>query len=1749
MNVSHESVEPLAIVGLAVRAPGAGSADQFWRNLVEGRESVTFFTDEEQRRLGVSAEDLEHPTWVSAAPIVDEARDFDAAAFGMTDREVLVMDPQHRMFLEVSRTAFDDAGYDPGTYSGAIGVYGGIGATNYQWENLRANREIWDAVAGQLSISTANSPDYLATQVSYRMNLRGPAMTVMTACSTSLVAVHLAAEAIRNGECDMAVAGGACIELPYGHGYVSMEGYTSPDGHCRPFDAQAEGTLWGSGAGVVVIKRLADAQADGDRIRAVIRGNAINNDGSGKVGFSAPSVEGQVGAVTAALEVGGIDPLSVGYVEAHGTGTALGDPIEVAALTQVYGRDTNRTQWCAIGSVKSNIGHLSQAAGVVALVKAVLSVESGLIPPTLHYTRANPAIDFAASPFAVADSLRRFTETAGPRRAGVSSFGIGGTNAHVVIEQAPPVEVSDAPESAGVVRLSAHTPAALDAMIEQLGRHLATTRDSLDDICATLHAGRPQLRHRFALAVADIDDAAEAIADPRRGHRGEVEPERREAPASVAFLFSGQGAQYPGMAAGAARASGVFADALQECLVEADDALRSLLLETTGSVEAAAELAQTRNTQPALFAVEYAAARWWMAHGVVPAAVGGHSIGEYVAAAIAGVMTPADAMRLVIARGELMDGMPSGLMVSVLADADEVRRVLASAGHPVDLAAVNGPGACVISGAAEPMAAAVADLDRAGLPHRALKVSHAFHSRTMDPILERFAQIVSGVRLSPPQIPMLSNVTGTWITDEQATDPEYWARHLRGTVRFADNMDALLSEGDWALVECGPGSQLVALAGMHGGAQIVVPSLPGPREQVDAQQVLLDSAARLWCAGVPVDTEGAPRRRVGLPTYPYQRQRHWVDLPEASASAGAPAAGTATSAPAQGAPAPAAPSDLPRDPRDWFAVASWRQLPPVTTTRIDAALVIGEEPGRAVARGLAAAGVRVDVVPEIPDALSDVDVVVDARPLTSADNWQSAILPSLKAVQRLADEGSAELVLLTEGAHDPTQEPAHPEQAVVAGPARVGPQEVPELRVRWIDGSPEDDAVVREITGGEADEVTIRSGRRWVRDLTPLHLERDQAPVPSAAVITGGLGGIGVIIAEDLVRQGVEHLVLTSRHGLPPETEWDSLLTQDHEAARARAISAVRRMRRAGARVEVRSVDVTATHEMAALRAELGDRTIGIVHAAGVPGGGMIAVKQRDAVREVIAPKVDGAQALREAFADARLSWVALFSSVTGSIGGVGQVDYCAANAALDAMSARPWGASQVLPVSLGWGGWSQVGMAAEADPDAPAGSVQESVIDHPVLTRRDQQSVFGSICADSHWLLGEHRIEGVPVVPGTGHLSMLVRAADDLLPGPGAVEVSNLVFATPFAVPDDEMATYRIEVEPDGSVAVVGERLAATVTHATATLGRVAAGSPARVDMEAFLAGGQVDLEQDSDRGSVVTFGPHWECLRSVRSEPGVRDVAEISLPEQFRGEADHWDLHPAALDVATSFGFGHATGPFLPLGYGAVVVHGPLPSHFFAELTYHPGTQGSVSADVRLVAEDGTVLLEAQDYTLRQVTPGAITDGSGPSRDEQPETSTRPVASIRPVEGARALRRVLAAGLNGPVLVTPRPVTEFGGGALAVVPTQTPTPQAQGASPDAEATDSIEVGSTDLETQIAEIWQRVLGIDQVNPQDDFFALGGNSLVAVQLVAEIRRATKVKLPMKALFEMPTVAQVAKGVEALRAAGAAAPVVPRVERN
>jgi amino acid adenylation domain-containing protein len=915
----------IAVIGLAGRFPQAASLPELWQKLRAGTELITSYSAEEL--AGVDPALLREPGYVPAKAALSDVEYFDAAFFGYSPREAEILDPQQRLFLEAAWEALEDAGYDP-PRAGRVGVFGGQSFNTYLITNLYPNPRVMAAV-GLFQVVLGNDKDYLTTRTSYKLGLTGPSVGVATACSTSLVAVHLACRSLLDGDCDMALAGGVSAGVPVKSGYLHQPGSVlSPDGHCRAFDAAAQGTVPGDGLGIVVLKRLSDARRDGDTIRAVILGSAINNDGSAKVGFTAPSTGGQVEVIAEALRRASVGSETIGMVEAHGTGTPLGDPIELAALTEVFGGAAERRGTVAVGSIKSNLGHLDAAAGVAGLIKAVLALEHGEIPPTLHVTQPNPELHLEAGPFYLNTQAVEWRRGSAPRRAAVSSFGIGGTNAHVILEEAPAAALDSIAGVAGtagaaerpfLLVLSARTEEELARASGNLAAHLRRHPEApLADVAWTLAAGRHLFAHRQAVVCRDREQALAALEG--RDREGVLSGHEESTERPVVFLFPGQGTQHVAMAAGLYATERGFRERVDRCAEilapQLGLDLRQVLYSAAEREEEAQRLLdRTRLAQPALFTLEYALAGLWADWGVRPIAMLGHSIGELVAAALAGVFELADALWLVALRGKLVDAQPAGDMLAVpLAESD----VLPLLGEELSLAAVNGPSLVVVAGARDPIQLLAGRLAESGVSGRLLHTSHAFHSRDMEPAMEPFAEAVSRLSPQPPKLLFLSGTTGTWITAQQAVDPWYWARHLRLPIRFADGLERLASDPGTVLLEVGPGNTLSSLARRQldpSRATPVIASLPHPKDRVTDLETVTGAVGRLWLHGARIDWAGFKgevlRRRVPLPTYPFTRQMYWVEPPGAAPWAALAAAGAAGAAVAEPAPSLPVHADLP----------------------------------------------------------------------------------------------------------------------------------------------------------------------------------------------------------------------------------------------------------------------------------------------------------------------------------------------------------------------------------------------------------------------------------------------------------------------------------------------------------------------------------------------------------------------------------------------------------------------------------------------------------------------------------------------------------------------------------------------------------------------------------------------------------------------------------------------------------------------
>ena len=902
----------IAVVGMAARLPGANTLSAFWDNLRRGEESIVTLAEDDLLAEGIPEKTLSNHAYVRRAALMDGIDEFDAEFFGFTPQAARSTDPQHRLFLQTAFHAIEDAGYDPAEIDGSVGVYATSTTSGYLLHNIMSNRDP-NVVMGQgitfdmVELSMQNDKDYLATKVAHAFNLRGPALSVQTACSSALVAVHLACQSILNGECEMALAGGASLRIPHHVGYWYAPGsMVSPTGHCRPFDARSDGTIFGSGVGVVVLKALQDAVDDGDRIHAVIRGSALNNDGGTKMTYAAPTAAGQADVIAEAHAIAEVDSSEISYVETHGTGTPLGDPIEIEGLRQAFEvSEETRSGPCYVGSVKSNIGHLESAAGIASLIKAILCLKHRALPPTLHYSSPNPELYIDKGPFKVRTEYGPW-EWDGVLRAGVSAFGVGGTNAHVVLEEAPPVSASAPSSGPQVLLMSARSTDALEHSRKSLAAELAKGETNLADVAYTLTRRRKD-NIRMAAVVTDTQDAITVLEAGEHDNVfiGESAPSTKDSD-RVAFLFPGQGAQHIGMARGLYDHEPVFAEHFDACTEgfreELGVDLRAEIFEGT-----ARNLERTDRTQPALFTVEYALAKLIASYGVKPEALAGHSIGEYVAGTISGVFDIETAIKVVAMRARLMHGAPRGVMVAVALSPEAVTEYLDG---EVDIATINEPGGCVVAGPEESIKAFSERLSEKGIVARRVRTSHAFHSRLMDSMIPEFTGFLARQTLHEPQIPLLSNVTGTWLSAGEATNPQTWARQVRATVRFSDEVDVLLADPNRVLVEVGPGGTLTSSAGRHhrwSSGHRAVRLMRHHAQNRDDRDAFLLALGQLWSAGVDVDWSplrgGQSGQLITLPGYPFERQRHWIEHRNNVWTGGADATNAAAVAAGESAPA------------------------------------------------------------------------------------------------------------------------------------------------------------------------------------------------------------------------------------------------------------------------------------------------------------------------------------------------------------------------------------------------------------------------------------------------------------------------------------------------------------------------------------------------------------------------------------------------------------------------------------------------------------------------------------------------------------------------------------------------------------------------------------------------------------------------------------------------------------------------------
>lgn len=1802
----------IAIVGMACRVAGANSVDQFWANVKAGEVSLTSLSEDDLRAAEVPKKLIENPAYVRAGMFIDDPRGFDAGFFGFSPRDARLLDPQHRHLLEICWEALEDGGYDPFAYSGSIGVFAGSGHNAYMPYNLMSNPELVEDVGFFLMRHTGNDKDFLATRVSYLFNLRGPSLAIQTACSTSLVCVHTAAQSLLSGECDMALAGGVTISLPLNNGYLFEEGgIASNDGSCRAFDADSTGTVLGDGGGIVLLKRLEDAIEDNDRIHGVIVGSAVNNDGSTKVNYLAPSVDGQAAAVSEAIEVAGISPDSVGFIECHGTGTKIGDPIEIAALTQAYGRENDRKGYCAIGSVKTNIGHTDTGAGVMGLIKAIMSVKTATIAPTAHYRSPNPEINFAESPFFVSDALSDWNSD-GIRRASVNSLGVGGTNAHVIIEEPPAPKVRTA-KPWNILALSAKSATALNATQERLKTHLENSPDAnLSDCEFTLLRGRQPMRHRKFAVVRDMPDALNVLRNPTSDRWSDlVAPENN---GSIVFMYAGGGAQHPNMGKDLYESQPVFRDAMNECASilsrHVDFDLLKLIYPEPEQVEAhAREMERPSRTMPTLFSMQYAQTMLWQSMGVKPDALIGHSMGENMALCIAGGITLEEGLSLVAKRGKLQEAAPEGGLLSVFASPEKIQPFLTEG---LSIGVFNGPELCVVTGPLDPLASLQERLERAGIDNHRVRFNVAAHSHLLDPVLPEFKAHLENFDYQSPTIPIASTASGRWLTDEQATDPNYWVDHLRNPVRFDEAIRLLLeSDPNRRFVEVGPGQVVGSFVRQQTSARdrAVISSSRHHNSDVNDEAFMLSAMAQLWAWDGTVDWaqyfERHPAGRTTLPTYPFEHAEHWVE-------AGTDLVGENSA------------TDTRKPQEQWLYQPVWQAAPAPNLEpdqHSDANIVVIGD--KVAARHIVAAleqyksQVAFHDQSESPDQLKQllqstaenspnglVVVHADAlKPIACDTSGLDASFFSLWRTVSILSELELEhlrLSIVTDRALQTF--PGEPVPGAVAstmlGMARVLPNETQSTSIRFIDtdlGNTVSQTVAtttaqmiaidilenaaaefRDAAWTKADKyprtkvLSYRSGQRYEQAFTPV----SQIALPPVeaeqfagrhVVVSGGLGGLGLDAAQFLAEQGCSHITLLGRSDLPPRSDWSSYRCNDTRIGRR--VDAIEALEQTGVGVSIIKVDITdapSLQEAYETAKANGGPIAGVLHAAGTLDDQLFQLKTAEGARDVLHPKVIGAVNLINTFKGEPLEFVVFYSSVSAYLGAPGQTDYAAANAFLDSY-ARDLTSQGVPAVSINWPIWQNIGMAA----DLVAGRKSTGSSGFADFEPRLRDQSYETCLSTAKWILNEHRTtQGLAIVPGTALIQLVYSAfeARHSAATPACVAIKDMSLFAPISVSDGDKVVGVVRFATNGDdgqfdiltaqspSAAVEEDWAGEHVQGRITIKDVE--RPAAIDIDAIQR--RLTPQPEISKAGLVSpfldFGDRWACLKNYWSANDEM-FAELALPERYVDELSTYPLHPALMDNAIA-GLQsvrhHRDNPnefLIPMSYGEIVVHSPLTSRVFSHVV---STNDECEADQRafniwVCDPEGNVLVEVQRFRMKVGVAQSL-DATTPAK-QAINVDLDFSGGISADEGRKVLQRAIGNPIYPQILVSP---LDFNAVMRSAHRMKQPTLAGEADDDASELSTDYAAPETETQNKLSEIWKKGLGLSRVGIHDNFFELGGHSLLLTQLVSRMKKELNVAPKTSLLFGSPTIAgwaELADSASASPASQASDIPIKRISRD
>lgn len=1788
----------IAIVGFDCRLPGADNVDEFWKNLLAEKDSIVEFTEEQLLAAGVSPATFNNPNYVRKRGIVEGPDQFDAEFFNFTPREAELLDPQHRIFLECAWHALEDSGVDPFKTDRKISVYGGTGSP-YHFVDTINNKAVQKYANGTVVV-TSNDKDYLTTRVSYKLNLTGPSINMQSACSTAMVSMVLGMDSLLNYQTDLLLAGGATIDIAAHQGYLYQQGgLESPDGKCRTFDKGANGTTFSRGCGVVALKRLEDALEDKDHIYAVILSGSINNDGNRKAGYSAPSVDGQIEVITESIELAGIDASSISMVEAHGTATAVGDPIEVASLSEAFRQYTDNKGYCAIGSVKTNIGHTDVASGMASLIKTALSLKNGVMPASLHFNEPNPAINFEDSPFYVNTTTKKLEKHGDmPARALVNSFGVGGTNACVILEEAPKAETSEVAHDYDLLFISAHHKNSFRTYCDDIKTWLEEDPEiNLNAFAHTSRTSRKSLKYKGVISFKDRTELLSRLED-------EISPLTTASTADreLVWMFPGQGNQFIDMGRELYQHDTIFRETIDFCAVALkpmlDLDIREVIYpDEKNRAEAAVLLDRTYITQPAIFMVSFALARVFQKEGLLPDALIGHSVGEYVAATLSGIMSLEDAIKSVAFRGKLIYDLPKGSMLAVLLSESELKKVLPK---ELDIAVINSPELVVVSGETPDIEAFAAILQKENIFSKQLSTSHAFHSRMMLSSLEGYREFFKDIVLHKPTIPIISTVTGKKLSNEEAQDHEYWVQHVVEPVLFAAATASKLSDPSVVFLECGPGQSLESAVKrqlQQGMPHAVIGSLYEGEDSVNA---LNTAFGKLWIESVAIDFErrfdSSLYHKVRYPLLPFNRKSYRLDLSENNTSSEVE-------------------NIKKENVEEWFYIPSWKRTAAINlvpaneieTNQLPLKWLVfsSDATSDAIAKKIRAKGsdctvirpaeqyqqedgtthIRIgekDDYQKMINSLGQEDYqlniihawnfsTLETEELISLDNSTACLDRGFYSLLYLEQAliassfiGAVSLSCLVNDAFSVSgRTRIRPEKSLTLGPIRVLFKEHTEMRTKLINLETSEtdnfekfiDKLIQE-TEIETDEtiITYSGTERWTEIIEPVSLNGNS---PSGIellkengvyLITGGSGGISKTLSSMIAKKVNSSLVWTGRKELPAKSEWQTLIElSDTEPNLKDTLETILQIEQLGSTVHYYSVDVTDFSAMekmvTAVEAEVG--TIdGIIHSAGTAGGSVIALQEKLESEKVLAPKVLGALVLQKLFQNHQLDFVYLFSSVTSIFGEIGRLDYTSGNAFLDALSHTDFFNAKTV-CSVNWGQWGMTGMAADwkrgknkriaAGRDAEEKALAVSELSLPVdlefLSETGDEEYYSvKVNVEDHWVLNEHLVSGMPTLVGTAFVDVLTKWYE-AKGYKGKMLLSGAGFLAPMIVINNVLPDLQLvceQIEPDTYRFLFRSRVGQTEDSWKDNFSGIVSGNNDEkdqdsIDIASLISGFPTPpvpdhhflTVLDKNKNVMLQYSKRWDCRENIY----VGDnewLTRVELPEALIQDLKSYQIHPAMLDVATSAHFTHMAdirSVFLPYAYGKMQVYKPFVRALYSHARLsRPFTKEdkNIYFDFMLYDESGEVILTIEEYSFVKVGEASFVDnqtvpdtsGAGPALFEEDD--------ILPDEGEKAfslllnypdLRQAIIYTLDFPLDFKESKISYY---RQKLLDKKLKAEKLKDIDDRPDIDTVYEKPENEIEKSIAAVWSSVLGINKLGASDSFIELGGNSLLAIQVIAGI---------------------------------------------